>query len=49
MASSAPEGGSSMVTLDLPKTPLAELANVADLYQSIFGITPDVRLQQKGR
>lgn len=35
-------GGSSLVTLDLPKAPLAELANVVDLYQSIFGITPDV-------
>jgi hypothetical protein len=39
--------GSSLVTLDLPKTPLAELSNVVDLYQSIFGITPDVRERTK--
>lgn len=36
------ESGSSLVTLELPPEPLAELVNVMDLYRSLFGITPDV-------
>lgn len=47
-ASERGEEGSSIVTLDLPKAPLAELANVMDLYQSIFGITPDVSAAARG-
>lgn len=41
--SSMASGGTSLLTLDLPPAPLAELINVMDLYQSLFGITPDVR------
>ena len=41
--SSMASGGSSLLTLDLPPAPLAELINVMDLYQSLFGTTPDVR------
>lgn len=47
MAGTDAAEGSSLVTLDLPKEPLAELANVVDLYQSIFGITPDVSAASK--
>lgn len=42
LSSSMAADGKSIVTLDLPTTPLAELVNVMDLYQSIFGVTPDV-------
>ncbi len=41
--SSAVGAGNSLLTVDLPPAPLAELVNVMDLYQSLFGITPDVR------
>jgi len=41
--SSMASGGNSLLTLDLPPAPLAELINVMELYQSLFGITPDVR------
>lgn len=44
----AGQAGQSIVTLDLPKAPLTSLANVADLYQSIFGITPDVSCARAG-
>ena len=49
MAGTDAAEGSSLVTLDLPKEPLAELANVVDLYQSIFGITPDVSAAAKSQ